>query len=296
VRTQQQLDSIADANVGDAELGSDSEPSILAGESEESEVEFDSDDEMADRKRRIMDVEKNLDFLCGRPATCRRVFIADAVRCRYGQYLDRRGKTVQQERRKRPKQLLAEAESEWWKEQTDSTPLEAPDMTKDVFADSDDEGQGAALQRTSALVVEVPKQKPVRAKVVNRWLSNPGLDSLLGDDDDDDMQALPKRAGKKGRRDQEEVQEEEEVEDVVFGPAPPVAARKSGGSAGGGGVGGGVNMLATQDSDSDTSYEDDPESMAEIAAMGAALLRKNVRKEDVVDSSYHRFAFSDSSM
>ena len=216
------------------------------------------------------------------------------MRCRYGQYLDRRGKTVQQERRKRPKQLLAEAESEWWKDRTDAAPPEAPDMTKDVFADSDDEGQGggAGLQRTSALVVDVPKQKPVRAKVVNRWLSNPGLDSLLGDDDDDDdTQALPKRASKKGRVQQEE-EEEEEQEEVVFGPAPPVAGRKSGGSSGGGGM----NMLATQDSDSDTSYEDDPESMAEIAAMGAALLRKNVRKEDIVDKSYHRFAFSDGAM
>jgi hypothetical protein len=63
VRTQEQLDSIAEANVGDAELGSDSEPSVLLGDSEESEVEFDSDDEMADRKRRIIDVEKNLDYL-----------------------------------------------------------------------------------------------------------------------------------------------------------------------------------------------------------------------------------------
>lgn len=63
LRTQQQLDSITDANVGDAEVGSDSEPSVLVGDSEESEVEFDSDDEMADRKRRIMDVEKNLDYL-----------------------------------------------------------------------------------------------------------------------------------------------------------------------------------------------------------------------------------------
>lgn len=49
--------------MGDAEVGSDSEPSVLVGDSEESEVEFDSDDEMADRKRRIMDVEKNLDYL-----------------------------------------------------------------------------------------------------------------------------------------------------------------------------------------------------------------------------------------
>ena len=64
VRTRQQLDSIADADVGDAGEGSDSEPSVLIGESEESEVEFDSDDEMADRKRRILDVEKNLDYLC----------------------------------------------------------------------------------------------------------------------------------------------------------------------------------------------------------------------------------------
>jgi hypothetical protein len=64
VRTQEQLDSIADANVGDAGEGSDSEPSVLMGDSEESEVEFDSDDELADRKRRIMDVEKNLDYLC----------------------------------------------------------------------------------------------------------------------------------------------------------------------------------------------------------------------------------------
>ena len=64
MRTQEQLDSIADANVGDAGEGSDSEPSVLMGDSEESEVEFDSDDEMADRKRRIMDVEKNLDYLC----------------------------------------------------------------------------------------------------------------------------------------------------------------------------------------------------------------------------------------
>ncbi len=211
---------------------------------------------------------------------------------RYGQYLDRRGKTVQQERRKRPKQLLAEAESEWWKDQTEVAPPEAADMTKDVFADSDDEGRGPVLERTSALVMDMPKQKPVRSKVVNRWLSNPGLDSLLGDDDDvdDDTHALPKRAGKKGRKD---VQEEKEEEEVVFGPAPPAASRKSGGSSAGGG---GVNMLATQDSDSDTSYDDDPESMAEIAAMGAALLRKTVRKEDIVDSSYHRFAFSDSGM
>ena len=81
--------------------------------------------------------------------------------------------------------MLAEAESEWWKDQTDAAPPEAADMTKDVFADSDDEGQGPALERTAALVVDMPKQKPVRAKVVNRWLSNPGLDSLLGDDDDD---------------------------------------------------------------------------------------------------------------
>ncbi len=44
-------------------MGSDSEPSVLLGDSEESEVEFDSDDEMADRKRRIIDVEKNLDYL-----------------------------------------------------------------------------------------------------------------------------------------------------------------------------------------------------------------------------------------
>ncbi len=64
MRTQEQLDSIADANVGDAGEGSDSEPSVLMGDSEESEVEFDSDDELADRKRRIMDVEKNLDYLC----------------------------------------------------------------------------------------------------------------------------------------------------------------------------------------------------------------------------------------
>jgi len=63
LRTKQQLDSIADATVGDAEVGSDSEPSVLLGNSDESEVEFDSDDEMADRKRRIMDVEKNLDYL-----------------------------------------------------------------------------------------------------------------------------------------------------------------------------------------------------------------------------------------
>ncbi len=63
VRTQEQLDCIAEANVGDAEVGSDSEPSVLVGDSEESEVEFDSDDEMADRKRRIIDVEKNLDYL-----------------------------------------------------------------------------------------------------------------------------------------------------------------------------------------------------------------------------------------
>lgn len=213
---------------------------------------------------------------------------------RYGQYLDRRGKTVQSERRKRPKQLLAEAESEWWKDQTDVAPPEAPDMTKDVFADSDDEDRSSALERTSALVVDMPKQKPVRAKVVNRWLSNPGLDSLLGDDEDDDdngIHALPKRTGKKGRK---ELQEEEEKEEVVFGPAPPVASRKSGGASA---VGGGVNMLATQqDSDTDTSYDDDPESMAEIAAMGAALLRKNVRKEDIVDMSYHRFAFSDSDL
>ncbi len=211
---------------------------------------------------------------------------------RYGQYLDRRGKTVQQERRKRPKQLLAEAESEWWKDQTDAAPPEAADMTKDVFADSDDEGGGPVLQHTSALVVDVPKQKPVRAKVVNRWLSNPGLDSLLGDDDDendDGTHALPKRVDKKDRKG---LQEEKEEEEVVFGPAPPVATRKSGGAS----AVGGVNMLATQDSDSDTSYEDDPESMAEIAAMGAALLRKNLRKEDVVDKSYHRFAFSDSGM
>jgi hypothetical protein len=167
-------------------------------------------------------------------------------------------------------------------------------MTKDVFADSDDEDRSSALERTSALVVDMPKQKPVRAKVVNRWLSNPGLDSLLGDDEDDDdngIHALPKRTGKKVR---EELQEEEEKEEGVFGPAPPVASRKSGVASA---VGGGVNMLATQqDSDSDTSYEDDPESMAEIAAMGAALLRKNVRKEDIVDMSYHRFAFSDSDL
>ena len=64
LRTKQQLDSIADATVGDAEVGSDSEPSVLLGNSDESEVEFDSDDEMADRKRRIIDVEKNLDYLC----------------------------------------------------------------------------------------------------------------------------------------------------------------------------------------------------------------------------------------
>ena len=64
MRTQEQLDSIADADVGDAGVGSDSEPSVLMGESDDSEVEFDSDDEMADRKRRIMDVEKNLDYLC----------------------------------------------------------------------------------------------------------------------------------------------------------------------------------------------------------------------------------------
>ncbi len=211
--------------------------------------------------------------------------------CRYGQYLDRRGKTVQQERRKRPKQMLAEAESEWWKDQTDAAPPQAVDMTKDVFADSDDDGRGPALERTSALVVDMPKQKPVRAKVVNRWLSNPGLDSLLGDDDDDNddsMHALPKRTDKKDRKGQ---QDEKEEEEVVFGPAPPVPTRKSGGASAGG-----VNMLATQDSDSDTSYEDDPESMAEIAAMGAALLRKNIRKEDLVDKSYHRFAFSDSGM
>lgn len=209
--------------------------------------------------------------------------------CRYGQYLDRRGKTVQSERRKRPKQMLAEAESEWWKDQTDAAPPEAADMTKDVFADSDDEGRGPALERTAALVVDMPKQKPVRAKVVNRWLSNPGLDSLLGDDDDDNdnvTHMLPKRADKKDRKG---VQEDKEEEEVVFGPAPPVASRKSA-------VGGGVDMLATQDSDSDTSYEDDPDSMAEIAAMGAALLRKNIRKEDIVDKSYHRFAFSDGAM
>jgi hypothetical protein len=30
-------------------------------------VEFDSDDEMADRKRRIIDLEKNLDYLCESP-------------------------------------------------------------------------------------------------------------------------------------------------------------------------------------------------------------------------------------
>jgi hypothetical protein len=65
VHTQQQLDSMTDVNVGDVEVGSGSEDSVFAGESEESEVEFDSDDEMADRKRRMMDVEKNLDFLCG---------------------------------------------------------------------------------------------------------------------------------------------------------------------------------------------------------------------------------------
>ncbi len=64
LHTQQQLDSIADVNVGDAEVGSDSEPSVLLGSSDESEVEFDSDDEMADRKRKIIDVEKNLDYLC----------------------------------------------------------------------------------------------------------------------------------------------------------------------------------------------------------------------------------------
>jgi hypothetical protein len=64
VRTQEQLDHIADAEVCDAEVGSDSEPSVLVGDSEDSEVEFDSDDDMADRKRRIIDVEKNLDYLC----------------------------------------------------------------------------------------------------------------------------------------------------------------------------------------------------------------------------------------
>ena len=100
---------------------------------------------------------------------------------------------------------------------------------------------------------------------------------------------MPKRVDKKDRKG---LQEEKEEEEVVFGPAPTVATRKSGGAS----AVGGVNMLATQDSDSDTSYEDDPESMAEIAAMGAALLRKNLRKEDVVDKSYHRFAFSDSGM
>ena len=67
--------------------------------------------------------------------------------------------------------------------------------------------------------------------------------------------------------------------------SPPVedasaeAAWAGGGGGGGNGssAGGGVvNMLATQDSDSDTSYDDDPESMAEIAAMGAALLRLEI--------------------
>jgi hypothetical protein len=206
--------------------------------------------------------------------------------CRYGQYLDRRGKTVQQERRKRPKQQLAEAESEWWKDQTDVAPPEAADMTKDVFADSDEENQSAALQRTSALVLDVPKKKPVRANVVNKWLSNPGLHSLMGDDDDD---TGPQLQGLKHRK---EMQASEESQ-VEFGPAPPVDTRTSRSACA---AGGGVNMLATQDSDSDTSYEDDPDSMAEIAAMGAALLRKNIRKEDLVDMSSHRFAFSDSSM
>jgi hypothetical protein len=67
VSSLQQLHSIADVDVENAELGSDSEPSVMIGQSDESEVEFDSDDEMADRKRRIIDLEKNLDYLCESP-------------------------------------------------------------------------------------------------------------------------------------------------------------------------------------------------------------------------------------
>jgi hypothetical protein len=48
-------------------------------------------------------------------------------------------------------------------------------------------------------------------------------------------------------------------------------------------------------SDSDLSSLDS-EGEAEIAAIGSLLLKKKIRKEELIDSCYHRYAFNDTTL
>ena len=84
----------------------------------------------------------------------------------------------------------------------------------------------------------------------------------------------------------------------VAGPEMPGPLVSSGASSGGGGPRQDQEDDAFEEvaaSDSDLSSLDS-EGEAEVAAMGALLLKKKMRKEELIDSCYHRYAFNDTAL
>jgi AdoMet-dependent rRNA methyltransferase SPB1 len=140
------------------------------------------------------------------------------------------------------------------------------------------------------LATLLPKARPASAQTTaDRWFANLAKQSTLGaieDSDDEDAPLAVPLAGAKA--------------DFLSGKMVPADAdgdeheerekRKSKAS---------FEEVAVSESDnsSDFSYDsDDSRDRAELMALGSVMLKKQKRKEDLVDDSFHRYTFNDTDL
>jgi AdoMet-dependent rRNA methyltransferase SPB1 len=157
------------------------------------------------------------------------------------------------------------------------------------LADGDDEVAPADEEGNPLLATLLPKARPASAETAaDRWFSSLAKQSTFGaiEDSDDEDAAPPVAAtgakkadflsGKMVRADADgEEQEEREKRKKQAAPFEEVAASES-------------------DNSSDFSYDsDDSRDRAELMALGSVMLKKQKRKEDLIDDSFHRYTFND---
>ena len=204
----------------------------------------------------------------------------------YEDYLDRTGATAKEKKRKR-------------RRGGDDDDLDAfvPDMTADIndvndadkgseadseAADDDDEGEGDKGASENASKSGFSS---------SRWFSQPIFSQLQNIPDalPSQTDAGPAASGKKSKK--------ATGKQAAVGPQLP--AHLAAGSAGGGArheaeeeeeEAAGFEEVAASDSDLSSM---DSEDEAECAALGSLLLKKKIRKEELIDACYHRYSFND---
>ena len=252
-------------------------------DSAEDDVEKDSEDE-ADlspgerEERRLRKLDEEMDSM-------------------YSDYLDRTGATAKEKKRKR-------------RRGGDEDDLDAfvPDMSSDINdadkgADADSEEAGED-EEEAGVDAENGSKDSKTGFAMSRWFSQPifsqlqntgGAPSAAGAasaDSGNSGKKSKKGDGKGGARGKANAKA------GVEGPELPAHL------AAGSGTGGGAHVVGEAEEE-DTGFEEvaasdsDPSSMdseeeAECAAMGSLLLKKKIRKEELIDACYHRYSFNDS--